>query len=572
VATTTGHPGRTLIVLAVLVAGLITLMAVSGTWLPKLGLDLRGGTTITLTAKNTTGSGTVDPNSLQLAKTIIQSRVDSLGVGESEVTTAGDNQIIVTVPNVQQDELIRLVGQTAVLRFRAVYAAEQVQPTAAPTSQPTAAPSDEPTAGASETAQAPTEEPSAPTSPQPSGTGNNKPLPALPTAPPVPLDKACAAADGQGTQPDKALDWQPTEACQAAFAEFNCETKVTEVADQGLFACNQEKNEKYLLGPTLIEGNQLASAVAGIPQNNVNWVVNLEFNSEGAAAFEQATREISQKSEPQNRFAIVLDGVSISAPSVNEPIPGGRAEISGNFTQKSATELANVLKYGALPLAFDVSEVNNVSATLGGEQLRAGIIAGIVGLALVVGYCFWYYRGLGIVVVASLGIAAILTYACVVLLGSSVGFALNLPGIAGIIVAIGITADSFVIFFERIRDEVRDGRSLRTAVETGWRRARQTILIADTVSLLSALVLFVLAIGSVKGFAFTLGLTTLIDVVVVFLFTKPLMTLLARTKFFGGGHRLSGLDPEHLGVQALPGSRSRRPVIAHPAAVGEEGA
>jgi preprotein translocase subunit SecD len=575
VATTTGHPGRTLIVLAVLVAGLITLMAVSGTWLPKLGLDLRGGTTITLTAKNTTGSGTVDPNSLQLAKTIIQSRVDSLGVGESEVTTADDNQIIVTVPNVQQDELVRLVGQTAVLRFRAVYAAEQVQPTgptSAPTSEPTPALSNEPTAGASETAQAPTEEPSEPASPQPSGTGNNKPLPALPTAPPVPLDKACAAADGQGTPPDKALDWQPTEACQTAFAEFNCETKVTEVADQGLFACNQEKNEKYLLGPTLIEGNQLASAVAGIPQNNVNWVVNLEFNSEGAAAFEQATREISQKNEPQNRFAIVLDGVSISAPSVNEPIPGGRAEISGNFTQKSATELANVLKYGALPLAFDVSEVNNVSATLGGEQLRAGIIAGIVGLALVVGYCFWYYRGLGIVVVASLGIAAILTYACVVVLGSSVGFALNLPGIAGIIVAIGITADSFVIFFERIRDEVRDGRSLRTAVETGWRRARQTILIADTVSLLSALVLFVLAIGSVKGFAFTLGLTTLIDVVVVFLFTKPLMTLLARTKFFGGGHRLSGLDPEHLGVQALPGSRSRRPVIAHPAAVSEEGA
>jgi preprotein translocase subunit SecD len=575
VATTTGHPGRTLIGLAVLVAGLITLMAVSGTWIPKLGLDLRGGTTITLTATNTTGSGTVDPNSLQLAKTIIQSRVDSLGVGESEVTTAGDNQIIVTVPNVQQDELVRLVGQTAVLRFRAVHAAEQVQPpepTPAATSEPTPVPSDEPTAGASETAQAPSGEPSAPASTEPSATGNNKPLPALPTAPPVPLDKACVPADGKGSPPDQALGWQPTEACQAAFAEFTCETKVTEVADQGLFACNQEKTEKYLLGPALIEGNQLTTAVAGIPQNNVNWVVNLEFNSEGAAAFEQATREISQKSEPQNRFAIVLDGVSISAPSVNEAIPGGRAEISGNFTQKSATELANVLKYGALPLAFDVSEVSNVSATLGGEQLRAGIIAGIVGLALVVGYCFWYYRGLGIVVVASLGIAAILTYACVVLLGSSVGFALNLPGIAGIIVAIGITADSFVIFFERIRDEVREGRSLRTAVETGWRRARQTILIADTVSLLSALVLFVLAIGSVKGFAFTLGLTTLIDVVVVFLFTKPLMTLLARTKFFGGGHRLSGLDPEHLGVQALPGSRSRRPGLARPVAVSEEGA
>jgi preprotein translocase subunit SecD len=571
VATTTGHPGRILIVLAVLVAGLITLMAVSGTWAPKLGLDLRGGTTITLTARNTTGSGAVDPNSLQLAKTIIQSRVDSLGVGESEVTTSGDNQLIVTVPNVQQDELVRLVGQTALLRFRAVYAAEQVQapqPVPTATGEPTAAPTDQPTSSASETAQA--SEPSAPASAEPSG--NNKPLPALPTAPPLPPDKACVPADGKGTPPAQALAWQLTQACQAAFAEFTCQNPVTEVADQGLFACNQEKTEKYLLGPTLIEGNQLATAVAGIPQNNVNWVVNLEFNSEGATAFENATRELSQKTEPQNRFAIVLDGVSISAPSVNEPIPGGRAEISGNFTQKSATELANVLKYGALPLAFDVSEVSNVSATLGGEQLRAGIIAGIIGLGLVIGYCFWYYRGLGIVVVASLGIAGILTYACVVLLGSSVGFALNLAGIAGVIVAIGITADSFVIFFERIRDEVREGRSLRTAVETGWRRARQTILIADTVSFLSALVLFVLAIGSVKGFAFTLGLTTLIDVVVVFLFTKPLMTLLARTKFFGGGHKLSGLDPEHLGVQALPGSRSRRTGLARPATVSEGGA
>jgi preprotein translocase subunit SecD len=571
VATTTGHPGRILIALAVFVAGLIALLAVTGTWTPKLGLDLRGGTTITLTAENTTGSGAVDPNSLQLAKTIIQSRVDSLGVGESEVTTSGDNQIIVTVPNVQQDELVRLVGQTAVLRFRPVYAAEQVQPPAEPIPSASAEPSPGATADSSgEPTSAPSEE-AKPAEPSATKSGNNMPLPALPTAPPVPLDKACVPADGKGTPPDRALDWQPSETCQSAFAEFTCETKVTEVADQALFACNQEKTEKYLLGPALIEGDQLATAVAGIPPNNVSWVVNLEFNSEGAAAFETATRALSEKSEPQNRFAIVLDGVSISAPSVNEPIPGGRAEISGNFTQRSATELANVLKYGALPLAFDVSEVNNVSATLGGEQLRAGIIAGIIGLALVVGYCFLYYRGLGIVVVASLGIGAVITYASMVLLGSSVGFALNLPGIAGAIVAIGITADSFVIFFERIRDEVREGRSLRTAVETGWRRARQTILIADTVSMLSALVLFVLAIGAVKGFAFTLGLTTLIDVLVVFFFTKPLMTLLARTKFFGGGHRLSGLDPAHLGVQALPGSRSRRPAVARPA-VSEEGA
>ncbi len=546
--TTTGHPARTLIVLAVLVAGLITLMAVSNTWIPKLGLDLRGGTTITLTAENTTGSGTVDPNSLQLARQIIQSRVDSLGVGESEVTTAGERQLIVTVPNVQRDELVRLVGQTAVLRFRPVYAAEQVTPP-----EPTPTPTGSPTASAS-------------VAPQPSQSGNKAPLPALPTAPPQPPDKACLPADGKGTPPDKAMDWQPSETCQAAFAEFSCSTPVNDIADRALFACNREKTEKYLLGPTLIEGNQLDTASAGIPQNDVNWVVDLQFGSAGATAFENATRTLAERSDPQNRFAIVLDAVAISAPSVREAIPGGRAQIEGNFNQKTATELANVLKYGALPLAFDVSEVNNVSATLGGEQLRAGIIAGIIGLGLVVLYCFAYYRGLGIVVVASLAVAGIITFASVVLLGSSVGFALNLPGIAGMIVAIGITADSFVIYFERIRDEVREGRSLRTAVETGWRRARQTILIADGVSMLSALVLFVLAIGSVKGFAFTLGLTTLIDVLVVFMFTKPLVTLLARTKFFGGGHRLSGLDPEHLGVKALPGVRSRRPAAGVPAA------
>jgi preprotein translocase subunit SecD len=554
--TTTGHPGRILLVFAVLVAGLITLMAVGKTWTPKLGLDLRGGTTITLTAENTSGSGTVDPNSLQLARTIIQNRVDSLGVGESEVTTAGDRQLIVTVPNVQRDELVRLVGQTAVLRFRAVYTAEQVAPPPEPTPQVTGspAPSEEPTASAS-------------IAPEPSETnGNNKPLPALPTAPPQPPDQACLSADGKGTPPDQAMGWQPSETCQAAFAEFTCGTPVKDVADRALFACDREGTEKYLLGPTLIEGDQLATASAGIPANEVNWVVDLEFDADGAALFEDATRALAAKGEPQNRFAIVLDGAVISAPSVNEAIPGGRAQIEGSFNQKTATELANVLKYGALPLAFEVSEVNNVSATLGGEQLRAGIIAGVIGLGLVVAFCFLYYRGLGIVVVASLGLAGVITYACMVLLGSSVGFALNLPGIAGAIVAIGITADSFVIYFERIRDEVREGRSLRTAVETGWRRARQTLLIADAVSMLSALILFILAIGSVKGFAFTLGLTTLIDVLVVFMFTKPVVTQLARTRFFGGGHRLSGLDPEHLGVQALPGLRSRRPAVGVAAA------
>ena len=360
------------------------------------------------------------------------------------------------------------------------------------------------------------------------------------------------------TPPDKAIDWQPSEQDQADFAAFTCADtdKEPDIADQPLFSCDEDEDSEVPARPHPDRGHQLSTAVAGVPQNDVRWVVNLSFNSDGAVAFENATRTLAARTDPQNRFAIVLDGVTISAPSVSAAIPGGRAEISGNFNQKSATQLANVLKYGALPLSFEVSEVSNVSATLGKDQLRAGIIAGIVGLALVVVYCFLYYRGLGIVVVTSLAVAAVITYEAMVLLGGSVGFALNLAGIAGAIVAIGITADSFVIYFERIRDEVREGRSLRTAVETGWRRARQTILIADAVSLLSALILFILAIGSVKGFAFTLGLTTLIDVLVVFMFTKPLLSLLARTKFFGGGHRLSGLDPAHLGVRSLPGSRT----------------
>ena len=246
---------------------------------------------------------------------------------------------------------------------------------------------------------------------------------------------------------------------------------------------------------------------------------------------------------------------------MENPIPGGRAEISGSFTQASATSLANVLTYGALPLSFDVSSVDNVSAKLGGEQLQAGIIAGLIGLALVVLYSLLYYRALAIVVVASLAIAAAITYVMMVLLGQGMGFALNLPGIAGAIMAIGVTADSFIIYFERIRDEVREGRSLKAAIETGWERSRKTILVADSVSLLSAVVLFVLAIGAVKGFAFTLGLTTLIDIAIVFFFTKPLVTLLGKTKFFGGGHRFSGFEAEHLGATNPPlHNGKRRPV------------
>jgi preprotein translocase subunit SecD len=269
---------------------------------------------------------------------------------------------------------------------------------------------------------------------------------------------------------------------------------------------------------------------------------------------------------PTNQFAIVLDGKVISAPSVNEKIPNGSAEISGSFSQETANNLANVLKYGALPLAFEVSNVDTVSATLGGDQLSAGLIAGLIGLILVVVYSVVYYRGLAVVVFTSLVVAFGLTYTLIVLLGQSLGLALSLPGLAGAIVAIGVTADSFVIFFERVRDEAREGRSIRTAVETGWDKARRTIVVADAVSLLSAVILFALSIGTVKGFAFTLGLTTAVDLLMIFFFTKPVVSLLARTKFFGQGHRGSGFEAEHLGIAA---TRRPRPSAKFLASVKE---
>lgn len=565
-----GHPLRTIIILFIVLAGLFGLMAATKTWTPKLGLDLRGGTTITLTASNTVGGGAPTAESLEQARLIIQQRVDSLGVGETEVTTSGDRQVVVTVPTVQQDELVRLVGQTAVLTFRAVSLAQPVQPP--PTATPGASPGPgtgpagtEPPAGTAGPEAPPGTQAPAPTA---SATGQNRPAPQLPTAPPPPRTPK-PTVPGQGVPPDQAAAWQPTENDFVDFQEFKCGEPQVDVPDQPLVACDRTGTEKYLLSPAMITGDMLSTASAGVPQNQLNWVVNLEFDPAGAAAFEQATGALAAKQEPQNRFAIVLDGDVISAPSVSDAIPGGRAEISGSFNEKSANELANVLKYGALPLAFEVSEVSNVSATLGGEQLRAGIIAGIIGLVLVVGYAVLYYRGLAIVVVASLAVVGAFTYAIMVLLGQSVGFALNLPGIAGAIIAIGLTADSFIIYFERIRDEVREGRSLRSAVESGWEKTRSTIMIADAVSLLSAVVLFILAIGGVKGFAFMLGLTTLLDLAVVFFFTKPLMSLLVRTKFFGEGRKFSGLDVEHLGVRTLSG-RTSRPTTPEPATAGKE--
>ncbi|HEY9334786.1 MAG TPA: protein translocase subunit SecD [Kribbella sp.] len=558
--TSTSRPGRSLIGLLVVVVLLFGIMALTKTWKPKLGLDLRGGTTITLTASTIDGSGKVTAEQLNEAKNIIGQRVNGAGVAESDITTSGANHINVAVPGATKESLVSQVGQTALLYFRMVYDAQAAAPQPTPSTTPSTTPK-------------PTTTPKATTTPKPSATIKPSTTPSSPKgrawssalgeATPTPTPKPSTPSATPSAKPSATpstpaaagdpLNYTPDAATQAAFATFKCGDKQVDDPNKPIFSCDRQGTYKYLLGPAIMKGTDLSDASAGIPQNGLQWQVNLKFTGEGGDKFLKATTAISKRGQGQNLFAIVLDGETISTPSVENPIPGGQAQITGTFTEAEARDLANVLKYGALPVKFDISSVETVSPQLGGDQLSAGIWAGLAGLALVVVFCFLYYRGLGIVVVLSLGAAAVLTGSLVILLGKAIGFTLTLAGIAGLIVAVGITADSFIIYFERLRDEVREGRSLRSSVETGWARAKHTIIAADSISLLAALVLYVLAIGSVRGFAFTLGLTTLIDLVVVFLFTKPLVTLLARTDFFGHGHKLSGLDPEHLGVERLPG-------------------
>ena len=536
-------PGRSLaIIAAVLIlmyAGMLLLQGTKPT--PKLGLDLQGGTSVTLTARLPEGkNGQITKSAMDQAKQIIEDRVNGTGVAEAEVAVEGNKNIVVNIPG---DELKTDLLSTALLRFRPVLQVGQAAPAQqSPSGTPSGSPS-------------PSATPSGSSSPSPSpstsdnGRAVSGALLGQQSSPsPTPTPTPGAGGQGQGST-------QITPAIQKQFNELDCTKSAEErqgkiePADQLLVTCDSD-GFKYILGPTAVEGTHLNGADAGLPGSGVgSWQVNLSFDGTGTKQFAQTTKDLVGQQSPQNQFAIVLDGQVVSAPVVQSEIPTGRAEITGNFSQSEAKDLANVLKYGALPLAFDQSELNEISPTLGSDYLRVGIIAGALGLALVALYLLIYYRGLGLVAIASLVMAGLLTYASVVLLGEWIGFTLTLAGIAGLIVAVGITADSFVVFFERLRDEVREGRSLRAAVEHGWRRARRTILVADFVSFLAAAVLYILSIGSVRGFAFALGLTTVIDVVVVFFFTKPLIALLARTEFYGGGHRWSGLDPDRLGAR-----------------------
>ncbi|MEV5988163.1 protein translocase subunit SecD [Streptomyces sp. NPDC052051] len=572
-----GKPGRSLALILIAIAALTGGMFVSGHTSPRLGIDLAGGTSITLKAKSGQESA-INKTNLDTAVDIMERRVNGLGVSEAEVQTQGDRNIIVNIPKGTNSQQAReQVGTTAKLYFRPVLTTELANPPASANPSPSASGSPSPKADGSASPSS-TATSSGSASPSATATSQGRAVTdalkadattspsASQSASTSPSAKASTSADaspsanGSDAAAAKLQQQYATLDCSdpAARAKTGVGAKPTEPT----LACGQNAQkqwQKYVLGPAEVAGTDVKKAQAVYDtQGAGGWKVTMDFTSAGTKKFASITGKLAQNQSPQNQFAIVLDGEVVSDPYVREALTAGNAEISGSFDQTEAKNLANVLSYGALPLSFEEQSVTTVTAALGGEQLHAGLIAGAIGLALVVIYLVVYYRGLSLIAIASLLVSAALTYVIMALLGPTIGFALNLPAVCGAIVAIGITADSFIVFFERIRDEIREGRSLRPSVERAWPRARRTILVSDFVSFLAAAVLFVVTVGKVQGFAFTLGLTTIFDVVVVFLFTKPLMTILARKKFFADGHSWSGLDPKRLGAKP-PLRRTRRP-------------
>lgn len=558
------RPWRALAVVGILLAGLYLAVGLTGETKPKLGLDLRGGTQAILTAE-TTGGGKVTSSALSKAVDIIRQRVNGIGVAEAQVTTQGNDHIVVAVPGAGHDEVVNRVGKTAQLRFRQVLAQGAPGPT---TATPQVTPSASGSPATSATPRTSTSAKPANSS-SPRGRALSGDLLAagssaspVPSATPTPTPSASAAAgNGSGALPKDAT-------AQELYATIDCtKPKVREslanldLPGKQIVACQQDGSAKYLLDKATVLGTMIKSASAVLGQQG--WEVDLSFNGKGTSAWGKLTQKAydAGSGNPQNLVAIVLDGQVVSAPRIINPILGGQAQITGSFSESEAKDLANVLKYGALPLKFELSSVSTVSPTLGSDQLHGGLIAGAIGLGLVLIYSFIYYRLLGLLVLFSLGLSGGLLYAAVALLGHSINYTLTLAGIAGFIVAVGITADSFVVYFERIKDELHEGRatSLRSAVERAWPRARRTILSADTVSILAAVILYLLSVGGVRGFAFTLGLSTLSDLFIVFFFTKPLMSLLVRTRLYRTPHRFSGLSIDRIGRTAQPPLRASRP-------------
>ena len=469
----------------------------NASFFPELALDLQGGTSMILKPIYQEGeNGSAEQ--LQQAVEIIRQRIDSTGVSEAQITTSGDSAIVVSVPGDTSSELEDLISQSAQMDFRPVLVASS---------------------GASAIVSE-KGKPSAPIA-----TGSAKPT--------DPSDLNVVDAETQA-------------AYEKLVCDGNFKIKGNPSATKPLVTCNRDLSEKYILGPVEVTGTEISDAQAGTETvgavSTNKWLVNLTFKSEGAKKFSDTTTRLFGLTDPRNRFAVTLDGIVVTAPSVQGVITGGEAQITGSFSQAEATSLSNQLKYGSLPIQFEVNNTEKVSATLGVASLQAGLLAGLIGMVLVVIYSFFQYRALALVTVGSLVIAAVLTYLVIAYLSWRAGYRLSLAGVAGLIVAIGITVDSFIVYFERVRDELRDGRSLGGAVEAGWKRGIRTILVSDGVSLLAAVTLFLLTVGNVRGFAFTLLLTTLIDLVVVVLFTHPILQLLSTNKFFLSGSKWSGFE------------------------------
>ena len=620
----TKHPGRRLLTLLLAVVVGYSALAFGTathrtTMTPGLALDLEGGTQIILTPTTTDGSEITDEN-VNEAIGVIRQRVDASGVSEAQISRQGGQNIVVSLPGTPSPETLELVRTSAVLYFRPVIRVIQGSAAAlaqvrnqiaqqaasasagAPATAPeqATAPAAEPTAdqagsegeGAEGAAERATDQAGAEGAQEGASAAPTPAPTALTTVTPEEVATSMADVNGDGaigsdplpaTSQDNSSDSWITEQLLYDAYMTDCKapgnlTGQAQDPSAAVISCAKDgSGATYILGPADIAGTDIANANAGLETTDQgtttnNWVVSLEFDKEGTAAFAEVSKRLlayrdkaaaagsnqngAQSTDSQKaQFAIVLDGLTIMAsgfnPSVVSPITDGRVQITGGFTQAQAKTLANQLSFGSLPLTFTVQSEQQISATLGTEQLRNGLIAGLVGFLLIIVYLLWQYRGLAVVAVASLIAAAASTYLVIALLSWSMGYRLSLAGVAGLIISIGITMDSFIIYFERVRDEVRHGRTLVAAVDEGWTHARRTIVVSDTVNLVAAVVLYFLAVGGVQGFAFTLGVTTVVDLAIIILFTHPMMVQILRIRFFGEGHRLSGLDPEHLGARSL---------------------
>ncbi|MEV6824894.1 protein translocase subunit SecD [Amycolatopsis sp. NPDC051102] len=586
-AASAGHlrPGRYLALFALIVIVLYALVFLTGNHkpTPKLGIDLQGGTRVTLTARTPDG-GQPTRESLNQARQIIERRVNGIGVSGTEVLLDGNN-VVITVPGEQGDQAKNL-GKTAKLGFRKVVA-NATQPVVPPQTTTPPPATGTPTSGAPKTSTppsssgAPAATSGAPTTTKSGGGGapgaapaqqqsstpaapsSSTPPPPASTPAPAPADGSVDAQTAQQIQAAKAVrqnpqligaDGQPNQELVAkAMASLTCAPNAKDPLEGNddprlpLVACGDHDTYKYLLEPEFLPGTEIADSTSGYDQQRGQWVVNLSFKSAGTKTW----ADFTSKNTGQ-QAAFVLDTQVVSAPNIQVAILDGNTQITGKFTQSEAKDLSDILKYGSLPLSFASSDATTVSATLGLASLQAGLIAGGIGLLVVFVYCLFYYRLLGVLTILSLALSGALIFAVLVLLGRWIGYTLDLAGIAGLIIAIGITADSFVIYFERLKDEIREGRTFRSAVPRGWVRARRTILASDAVSFLAAAILYVIAVGDVQGFAFTLGMSTVLDLVVVYLVTHPLVAMVSTSK----NAFLS--NPRHLGLGAVQQLGSQR--------------